>query len=368
MRAFLQLLNEHGCPRLEPDDFRRRVGEPAWDVLRAAGVLVDLPPATTYRCGEGEACRREVLHEPSERFPERPYEAICGSTDDLWCPTVRLSAADLSFVGVSVEAFATRLARLRGVADPIPREHPDLPGVHVLGHDPNGRALAFTTRARLQSARLFLCTAPRRATLLAPARARTPAELVERHAPGERVELRFLEDELVLRAGRLALTAAQSEVAAAVPMRRVIDQDGERDLDDLEYERLRAERRAFDLFVDLSALLGPNRVEVLAREPDGKQRDASISLTQARALVELARHRGPMRPRAIRAFSEALIQAPKRRIELMRRAIDTRVGHRRWRFINTISGGTTTFEFAPASGTSFAIVLGQGATTAGAAA
>lgn len=358
MRRFLELLSQRGCPQLAPTEFERRVGEGAWRALRAERVLVDLPPPATYPCGgwEGDGCPREVLHEPSVHHPTQPYVAVCGN-DVPECSSLRLSAEDLRRVGVSLPALARLLADRYGVRHPAAPALSDLPGVQQLGHAVDGRFLAFSARPGLRSARLFLRTTRERAALLVPTRCGLSHELLERHGPGERVELRVLEDELAVRDGHIARIRGSDVPGEAT--RIVVDQEGERPLDETGYAALCARLDQLDLFVDLTAPLDGDHVRARTRETDGTFRESALTRVQAEALLELASHPGPVRPARLRTLVDAGIQAKVRYVERIRSAVDVRLGRRRWRFVNAVSGDipeAKAFAFSGAADLEYALI------------
>lgn len=348
---------------MHPDKLRAEVGEGAWRALREAGVVVDVPIPDWYPCGDARGCNREVIHDPSERHADKPYVAICG--DDLGrpCGELRLSSDDLTLVETSMPALALLLARLYGVRRPRPRVVDDLVGVYQLGHAPDGRSLAFTAQARSLHALWFLRAARTPTTLLAPTRTGVPTELVERYAPDERVALRFLGDELEVADGRVARAApGAAPRPAGAPTRTVLDNSGERPLDDDAYRALR--ERADDdpdlaLLVDLTAATGADKIPFWTRDADGVLRSDAIPRVQAQTLLELARAGGPVRPGQLQTLIDAGIRNKKRSVEIMRKAIDIKLGRYRWAFINAVAGDlpeARAFVFAPSRGERFAIV------------
>lgn len=344
---------------MSPGEFESVVGATAWSVLRAERVLVDLPPPATYPCGgwEGDGCPREVLHEPSTHHPTQPYVAVCGN-DVPECASLRLGASDLLQVGVSLPALARLLADRYGVRHPAPRALADFPGIQELGHGADGRFLAFCARPGFRSARLFLRTTRDRATLLVPSRSSLSHELLERHRLGERVELRVLEDELVVRDGRITRTRAWDE-ASTTATRLLVDRDGERPLDEADYATLCARLDQLDLFVDLTAPLDGDHVRARTRELDGTFRESAITRVQAEALLELASHPGPVRPGRLRTLVDAGIQAKERYVERIRSAVDVKLGRRRWKFINAVSGDVSdakAFSFSRAPDLQYAFI------------
>lgn len=346
---------------MPPGVLAERIGEPAWTLLRDHRVLVDLSIPSSYPCGgwEGDGCPREVIHEPTVRHPEHPYLAICGH-DGLGCESLRFSAADLARVGTSMGTLARMVATLYGVKDAAPRPIGDFPGVHELGVESGGRALAFSATPQLRSVRLFLRGVRGATSLIIPTRAGVPLDLLERHAPGERVELRVLADEIVIRDGRIVRARPLSPVMTAA--RVVIDEHGERPLDEAAYSALREELDRLDLFVDLTAPIDADHIAARTREVDGSFRESEITRLQAEALLELARHHRPVRAGRLRTLIDGGIRDKVRHVERMRQAVDVKLGHRRWRFINAIAGDVPeakTFVFAPVSGAKYSLVLNR---------
>lgn len=345
---------------MHPDAFRAEVGEGAWRALREAGVVVDVPIPDWYPCGDAQGCNREVIHEPSERHPDKPYVAICG--DDLGrpCGELRLSSDDLTLVETSMPALALLLAKLYGVRRPRPRIADDLVGVYQLGHAPDGRSLAFTAQARSLHALWFLRAARVPTTLLAPTRTGVPAELVERYAPDERVALRFLADELEVVDGRIGRAAPGAALRpSGAPTRTVFDNSGERPLDDDAYRALRERADDLALLVDLTAATAADKIPVWTREANGGLRSSAIPRVQALALLELARAGGPVRPGRLRALIDGQIKNKKRSVEILRKAVDVRVSRYRWTFINAVAGDlpeARAFVFSPLAEARFAIV------------
>lgn len=360
MKDFFALLSRYGTPCFHPAEFKRRIGSDVYAALRRERVIIDLPLATWYECGgfDGSGCPRYVLHQPTESHPDRPYIACCGN-ERPHCGSVRISAADLEQVEVSNIELGRLLGRLYGVDDPSPS--PTFPRAFEIGRMPNGRDLVFAPTPWLEGFEALLLARRTSTTVLAPTRSRAPAALVQRYAPGERVELRFLDDEIALVEGRLRLRGSgAADAAVAQTARLVIDHRGERAVADAEYRGLVAQRATLDLFLDLSAPVAAGQCMVHVRDAEGRTREVTLSVKRAHVLVELARTRAPVRPKQLRTAIDGEVFDAEQLVERMRKAIDTKIGRTSWHFIKTIAGVASKgkhYEFAPPPDASFAFIL-----------
>lgn len=178
---------------------------------------------------------------------------------------------------------------------------------------------------------------------------------------GERVELLFLEDVLLVRGGELVLTRdrwgsfgvaeppAPYGDAPGVYCEALAGDDAEH-LTESEYRARLATREDQHLFIDmLSAGQG-------GRHPAGRRNgrevfeETTLTPNEAAALAELVARRSPLRPTELQSVS---VTHPDKVIEQGRRKVDVRLARYQWRAFHTIRGDTPDakhYAFQPPDG------------------
>lgn len=354
MRELLRYFQRCGEVPLHPDELGRRIGVERVSALRALSVIIDRERPTTLPCGGFGGCQREV-HERGDR--ERPFVAVCGA-DVTACESELLTEPELARRGVSTEGLARVVARALDLPDARVRRG-DAPGCWELGRDA-GRAMLFAPAPFARGFELLLLSQAGATTVFVPCRDRVSGVLEQRYRSGERVELRFLEDELVLVGGRVLRQSSSSPSAAiSAPLTRtVLERAGERRVTDVEYAAILD--GTADLVIDLTATSdgGGHPAHTRAR---GRRRTVSLPARQALALVELVRAAGrPLRAAELRSMREAEVRDPERLVEIARKAIDVPLGRYEWRSFHTVRGATPeakAYAFRPPPDMTYAVVV-----------
>lgn len=363
MKTFLAHLQRHGENGYHPDEYAKRIGAAAFDALRALGILIEAPHNCLVPCGNClDDCSRELFE--SETKPG-VFVAECGrehDPDDVvdTCETVEIAAAELARVRVSVDALVRCVAEAHGLRDVDVHRVEGSPSFWSLGRGQDARAAIFCAAPYARGFEMLLLAQREPTLVLVPSRERVPGMISQRYARGERVEVRYLEDELVLEGGRISVVAAAADLTTRPATRRIVDRKGERELPDPQYEALVRESSALHLFLDLSTPTSARECTVHVLEADGTPRAATVSNAQARALLELARKAAPMRASELRTLSEAGVEDPQRLIERMRQKLDVKLGRTSWRFVKTVGSAVPSakqYVFAPPPDVSFAFVV-----------
>lgn len=360
MRRFLSHLQRHGENHYHPDEYARRIGRDAFDALRALGVVIDAPPLGLLPCGMHlDECSREVFEsetQPGTFVAECGRECVCDEPIET-CEVSEVEAADLARVRASLGAFVRRLAEAHGLRDADVQRVESSPTFWSLGRAPDRRIVLFCTEPYARGFETLLLAQREPTLVLVPSRERVPASISQRYRAGERIEVRFLEEELALSAGRLHVLTPHA-APPTLGTRVVLDREGERRISDAEYEQFRVAH--VDLVLDLTATTGSGGHPASVREPGGAQRDVSLPPKQALAIVELVRARGrALRAAELRCMREAQVNTPERLVELARQAVDVRVARYAWRAFHTIKGATPeakAYAFRPPVDMQYAVV------------
>ncbi len=369
MRKFLQLVQESQRPALHAPHFAERVGEDVLGALLAAGVLEPIEP-TWFPCGGpmGPGCPRRVVANPGDA--NHPHVAVCGQ-DFPACETVSLTASDVRRYTTTRSRFARvlrDLLTLEGEADLHSLAFPDTVQLGLLRRGHRAAEVFLCLRPATAGFPMFLAALQlrrRSSVVLVPTARGVPVDVAFRHSAGQKVELVFLEDVVVLRDGQLAVewrddTPPEStdRCAAEVPLCVALTNQGAQRLTRVEYEELRSRAETFDLFVD-TLLAGEGGRYLASRREGAEVVREGLSAHEAAALIELVEARAPLRPAQIASFRQASIGHPEKVIEALRRKVDTRIGRFEWRSLHTLRGDTPDaklYHFAPPAGLRFVLL------------
>jgi hypothetical protein len=353
MREFLRFLQRCGHAPVDPRVLDARIGSEQFSALRALGVVVDSAAPTTLPCGGMGDCRREIVVER-----DGGLRAVCGA-DAPSCESHALTAADVARVAISMEEVAKLLAMLLRL-DPAGIRRVEPSTAWSLGRA-DGGAVLFAPSPFARSFELLLLAQPGRTVVYVPCRERVPLALEQRHRSGERVELRFLEDSLTVREGRVLLQEGRLESPQELPasMRVVLERAGERRVSDPEYAALLTS--GAHLVLDLTRTSEHGGYTAHVRVDGRKARKVPLPARQAHAIVELMRAGGrPMRASELRSLRDAEVRDPERLVEIARKAVDVPLGRYQWRAFHTVRGSTPdakAYAFRPPPEMTFAVVL-----------
>ena len=204
LRPFFALLARHGEGTVSEQELARAAaacGHDAYDALRAEGIVLPAPLATTWPC-EGLTCAR-VVGARGEGFV-----AGCAEAPPR-CETVTLARADLAQVRLSLAAVHAVALRELGIASPSsPRRGARTAEPSYLGEQgvKSPRDVFFALRPRDTDLALFLAArehAPRPTLLLVAELGAIAHEVVVAHAAGAKVEIDELAAALATRDGAI---------------------------------------------------------------------------------------------------------------------------------------------------------------------
>jgi len=353
VRELLRHFQRVGEASIDPKVLERRVGP--LTALRSLGIVIDRTSPTILPCPGMGDCQREVVE---QRSCAGSFMAVCGA-DEPACESELLDPSTLARVSISTEGFARVIARALGL-EPHAAQRIGSASAWALGRE-SGRAVVFAYAPFARGFEMFLMAQAGPSTVYAPCRERVPVALEQRYRAGERVELRFIEDEFVLREGRVVRrdVATTSPAIAAPSSRMLFARTGERFITDEEYAKLLAARS--DLMIDMTTGTEHGGYPAHVSAPKNKRRTVSLPARQAHAMVELVRAAGrPLRANELRCLRDAEVRDPERLVEIARKAIDVPLGRYQWRAFQTVRGATPeskAYAFRPPTDFEYAVVL-----------
>jgi hypothetical protein len=208
MKHCLSLFEDsHDCKELS-QSFPAAIGEEAFDILRAAGVLEPAGPGDRFPCpGFGNACPRTIVETPHSK--RSPFRAVCSDASPA-CAYEFLTEQQIQTHALNRRAWVALLRRLFGLEGAIAYDGNHGHGVWQIGT--RGNADLFLARKPEALALWPFLTAreslAQRTVILVPTRRGIEAALGQRFAHGKHVELAFLEQSLVLRDGNIGVVAS----------------------------------------------------------------------------------------------------------------------------------------------------------------
>ncbi len=241
LAGFFDLIERVGCVRLPAGTIADSASVAAIVALRAEHVLEDAGPAEALPCPHHRDCAREVRDTwedgPRIRDVKRRYLTACGQAPPA-CEATWLSEDEL-------RTMVVRLAHLVRVATrsfAVDRGKSELP--HSWGAPTEPRAIGVQERAAIEGASrdVFLALRPqievsgswlaareraaRAAVVLVPTMRRIASELAAQHGPMDKVEIVALEDALVVKDGRIAVSARGAALRMVKPAKAGNDTSG----------------------------------------------------------------------------------------------------------------------------------------------
>ncbi len=355
MRAFCRLIQRNVELTLRTPEFEERIGREAFAALVRSGVIVPGPSAQCYPCGgfQGHGCPRVVMEQPDD--PEYPFLAVCGQLPPE-CASVLLCEADIAQHRVSVPGLVTLLQKLCCIFDKPSQLTGKLSEDAVSLGRREGREvvlalvpLGFGFPHFMSARRVF--DMPSR--VLVPSRSGLSASLIERYAPGDKVELAFMEDLLSLVDGQLQITRPHVWAPMAVkPFCYLIDHNARRMITEPEYQSVRAAAATYHLFIDRMDTQRHGCAYASSLGIRGEQREVFLRLAEASALSMVITER-EVYPHQ---FNEKHVEDPARPFESGRHKVDVEIRCRVWRAFHTLRDPTR-YLFKPPPPELFRFVL-----------
>ncbi len=356
MRFFLELYQCGKASHRLVSEWRAGAGNELVDCLLAKGILKRNPVGRLFPCGRKRpGCFREILDDP-----EHPgaYLAICPKEE---CLEITLMPAQVEEYWVSHADFAQWLRGALGLGGEIAFLEATYPDTVQLGQLEGPEPWDVFLSLGRDGATLDLLLAKRRSAalpsiVLAPATFTLPVGLRDEYPPGGHAVLGVLTELLRFEHSELHVHHSFYDLTRRVGhAHRVV---GElhgpgivRPLSVYEYPTWPPRAGEFDLFIDAIGLA--EGLMVSRRTPDGELHSEPLSPREARILVELVQHPGPIDARELVALRDAGTddwKSLERIINRARAKAEPKTGRSGWQLFRNVpsrADGPHLFAFAP---------------------
>jgi hypothetical protein len=280
-------------------------------------------------------------------------------------------ARDVAEYGTSHEQFARTLRHLLRLEGPFQLLDDPYWDTVLLGTlrgqgDPYDVFLCVMTWHRTLNQLLAERMAvPRRTIVLVPTSNGVSLDIVHRHIPGGRVVLGFLADVVAVGHEGLILDPGFDHLlhpvgTAPAPFCMLFDAERNRLLTLEQYEAFIKRADEFDLFLDATFPRAGKRYVGGKRDERGVYIPVALSRNEALAFVELVSRAAVTRASGLACLRAARVATPVRVVEIARKKLDLKLGHRyKWRSLHAVGdthGDDRSYLFKPPAGLRYAIL------------
>jgi hypothetical protein len=371
VRVFWNLLKRDREPTYHTHVLEKEVRREVLGALWHEGILVRADPANDwYPCSGpvGDGCPMRVV--PASLGNSRALIAMCGQ-EEPQCIDVCIDASALEMVTVSIPGLLALLRRVFSIELGALQAPSLFPGIHHIG----------TCRSSRQPTEVYLACHPhdvmfpafllnRRSAnvpslVLASTGTRLSADLAQQYSiVGDRVELRFLDQLLVLRDNKIVLATETSSMNAdlvAAPFScGLYDHSGSRLIDQKQRLAIVSGEDARDLVVDLTTPVARGYA-VYLRTKQGRVRKR-LARDRTAVIAELIVAGRALEAREFKSVSKSMsVDGVVRLIQNARKDLedDVKSGRYEWQAFHTHAGTgdePTKYEFRPPPGYRFAVL------------